>query len=40
MQEGVIEVETIEEEIVIDTSGEEYMKEIKQTIKGTKKALI
>ncbi|HCC03761.1 MAG TPA: hypothetical protein DEP51_02745 [Clostridiales bacterium] len=40
VQEGVVEIETIEEEIEIDTSIEEYMKEIKQTLKGTKKALI
>ena len=40
VQEGVVEIETIEGEIEIDTSIEEYMKEIKQTLKGTKKALI
>lgn len=40
VQEGVVEIETIEEEIEIDASVEEYMKEIKQTLKGTKKALI
>ena len=40
VQEGVVEIETIEEEIEIDTSIEEYMKEIKQTLKCTKKALI
>lgn len=39
VQEGVVEIETIEE-IEIDASVEEYMKEIKQTLKGTKKALI
>lgn len=32
VQEGVVEIETIEEEIEIDTSIEEYMKEIKQTL--------
>ena len=40
VQEGVVEIETIEEEVEIDTSVEEYMKEIKQTFKCTKKALI
>ena len=40
VQEGVVEIETIEEEVEIDTSAEEYMKEIKQTLKCTKKALI
>ena len=40
VQEGVVEIVTIEEEIEIDASVEEYMKEIKQTLKGTKKALI
>lgn len=40
VQEGVVEIETIEEEVEIDTSVEEYMKEIKQTLKCTKKALI
>ena len=40
VQEGVVEIETIEEEVEIDTSVEEYMKEIKQTLKCTKKSLI
>ena len=40
VQEGVVEIETIEKEVEIDVSVEEYLKEIKQTLKGTKKALI
>ena len=40
MQEGVIEVETIEEEVLVDNSIEEYMNEVKKAIKESKKALI
>ena len=40
VQEGVVEIETIEKEVEIDVSVEEYLKEIKQTLKRTKKALI
>ena len=39
MQEGVIEVETIEE-VLVDNSIEEYMNEVKKAIKESKKALI
>lgn len=40
VQEGIVEIETIEEEILIDNSIDEYMNEVKETIKSTKKALI
>lgn len=40
VQEGIVEIETIEEEVLIDNSIEEYMNEVKETIKNTKKALI
>ena len=40
VQEGVVEVETIEEEIKIDNSIDEYLKEIKESFKQAKKALI
>lgn len=40
VQEGIVEIETIEEEVIIDNSIEEYLEEIKQSIKVTKRALI
>lgn len=40
VQEGIVEIETIEEEVLIDNSIEEYMNEVKETIKSTKKAFI
>lgn len=40
VQEGVIEIQTVEQEIVIDNSVEEYMKEVKEAVKASKKALI
>lgn len=35
-----MEIEPIDDEIVVDNSVEEYMKEVKKTAKNTKKALI
>lgn len=40
VQEGIVEIETVQEEILIDNSIEEYMKELKETMKVAKKALI
>lgn len=40
MQEGIVEVEKIEEVVLVDNSIEEYMNEVKKAIKDTKKALI
>lgn len=40
VQEGVVEIQTVEQEIVIDNSVEEYMKEVKEAVKTSKKALI
>ena len=40
MQEGIIEIESVQEEILIDYSMEEYMKEVKEAVKTARKALI
>lgn len=40
VQEGVIEIENIEEEVQVDNSIEEYMNEVKKAVKQTQKALI
>lgn len=40
VQEGVIEIQAVENEILIDNTVEEYMKEVKEALKTTKKALI
>lgn len=40
VQDGTIKIETIQEEILVDNSIEDYLKEIKESLKATKRALI
>jgi len=40
VQEGVVEIATVEQEILIDNSIEEYMNEVKAAVKTARKALI
>ena len=40
VQEGIVEIEEIEEDILIDNSVEEYTNKVKEAVKVAKKSLI